>query len=230
MADGGTVLIQHALRSAGRLYEIDDEIPSTFLYGEVLRRGLELVRGAITLRRMAFRGAGVRIRCKHSLHSGFYSALGAGSIIDASGSRGVRLDRGAKIGRRSIVTTTSQLSKRGVGLTIGAFSGIGDCAHIGCSGGVTIGTNVIAGPYVTFHSQEHVADDLGVPIRTQGTRESEIVIDDDVWIGARATFLAGARVGAGSIVAAGSVVRGEFPPNSVIGGVPARVLKQRPGW
>ena len=70
---------------------------------------------------------------------GALSSIGAGSIVDASGSRGVKLGRGAKIGRRSIVTTTSQLGKRGVGFTIGAFSGIGDYAHIGCSGGVTIG-------------------------------------------------------------------------------------------
>jgi acetyltransferase-like isoleucine patch superfamily enzyme len=175
----------------------------------------------------------VQIRYKRNLDLGALSSIGAGSIVDASGSRGVRcgsrgvrLSRGAKIGRRSIVTT-SQLGKRGVGLTTGAFSGIGDDAHIGCSGGVTIGQDVIAGPYVTFHSQEHVVDDLDRSIRSQGTRESQIIIDDDVWIGARATFLAGARVAAGSGVAAGSVVRGEFPPNCVIGGVPARVLKHR---
>ena len=169
----------------------------------------------------------MQIRYKRNLRTASLSAIGAESIVDASGTRGVTLERGAKIGRRSIVTTSSQLSKRGVGLAIGAFSGIGDYAHIGCSGGVTIGSNVIAGPYVTFHSQEHVLDDPDMPIRSQGTRESAVTIGDDVWIGARATFLAGARVGDGSVVAAGSVVRGEFPANCIIGGVPARVLKQR---
>ena len=220
-------LIERVIRSAGRNYTIDNDLPAAFIYGELFRRGIELVRGIITFRRMVFRGRSVQIRYKRNLQLGPLSSIGAGSIVDASGSRGVKMGRGAKIGRRSIVTTTSQLGKRGVGVTIGAFSGIGDYAHIGCSGGVTIGQDVIAGPYVTFHSQEHVVDDLDRPIRSQGTRESEIIIDDDVWIGARATFLAGARVSAGSVVAAGSVVRGKFPPNCIIGGVPARVLKHR---
>jgi len=224
------MLVERALRSAGRGYDVAEDLPRSFLYGTLFRRGLDLVRGLITLRHAVFRGPGVKVQCKANLRAAPFATLGATSIIDASGTRGVRLGRGAKIGRRSIVTTTSQLSKRGVGLTVGDFSGIGDYAHIGCSGGVTIGSNVITGPYVTFHSQEHVVSDLDVPIREQGTREAEIVIADDVWIGARATFLAGARVGTGSIVAAGSVVRGAFPPLSVIGGVPARVLKSRSPW
>jgi acetyltransferase-like isoleucine patch superfamily enzyme len=219
-------LIERVIKSAGRNYTIDDDLPPAFLYGELFRRGPELLRGIITFRRTVFRGRSVQIRYKRNLDLGPLSSIGAGSIVDASGSRGVRLSRGAKIGRRSIVTT-SQRGNRGVGLTIGAFSGIGDYAHIGCSGGVTIGQDVIAGPYVTFHSQEHVVDDLDRSIRSQGTRESQIIIDDDVWIGARPTFLAGARVAAGSVVAAASVVKGEFPPNCVIGGVPARVLKHR---
>ena len=220
-------LVERVMRDAGRTYRIDPAVPRSFLFGEYLRRAVQLLRGMITLRRKAFRGAGVRILCKRNLHVGPLSTIGAGSIVDASGSRGGNLGRGAKLGRRVIVTTTSQLSKRGVGLTIGDYSGIGDHAHIGCSGGVTIGRDVIAGPYVTFHSQEHVTDNLFTAIRDQGTREAEIVIEDNVWIGARATFLAGALVRHGSIVAAGSVVRGEFPPYSVIGGVPAKILKQR---
>jgi hypothetical protein len=175
-------LIERVIKSAGRNYTIDDDLPPAFLYGELFRRGLELLRGIITFRRTVFRGGSVQIRYKRNLDLGPLSPIGAGSIVDASGSRGVRLSRGAKIGRRSIVTT-SQLGKRGVGLTSGAFSGIGDYAHIGCSGGVTIGHDVIAGPYVTFHSQEHVVDDLDRSIRSQGTRESQIIIDDDVWIG-----------------------------------------------
>lgn len=220
-------LIERVIRSAGRSYEVDPDIPRTFLYGEMARRGIELSRGVLTLRATVFRGRGVRLRCKRNLTAAPLSAIGAESIIDASGTRGVRLGRGAKLGRRCIVTTTSQLGKRGMGLVIGDFSGIGDGAHIGCSGGVTIGRDVIGGPYITFHSQEHITDDTATAIRHQGTREAEIVIEDDVWIGARVTFLAGARVGSGSVVAAGSVVRGEFPPGSVIGGVPARVLKRR---
>jgi acetyltransferase-like isoleucine patch superfamily enzyme len=220
-------LVARVLRDAGRTYTIDEDVPWEFLYGEYLRRALQLLRGLLTLRRKVFRGPRVRIMCKRNLHAAPFSTIGEGAIVDASGTRGVQLGRGAKIGRRSIITTTSQLSKRGRGLVIGDYSGIGDYAHIGCTGGVTIGSDVIAGPYATFHSTEHITDDIEATIRSQGFSLSEIVIEDNVWIGARCTFLAGARIRSGTVVAAGSVVRGEFPPNCVIGGVPAKILKDR---
>lgn len=220
-------IVNRVIRDAGRNYSVDPDIPRSFIRRQYLERGVQLLRGLVSLRRPVFRGRSVRILCARNLHVGRLATIGSGAVVDASGRRGVTLGRGAKIGRRSIVTTTSQLSKRGVGLSIGDFSGIGDHAHIGCSGGVTIGRDVIAGPYVTFHSQEHVTDDVGVTIRSQGTRESAVVVADDVWIGARVTILAGTRIASGTVVAAGSVVRGEFPPNCVIGGAPARILKHR---
>lgn len=222
-------IIQEVVKAAGRQYVVDPSLPRSFVAGEYLRRGGQVVRGLITWRRVSFRGASVRIRCSENLVVGPFAAIGEESLIDASGYRGVQLGRGAKLGRRVIVTTTSQMSKRGVGLTLGDFSGIGDYAHIGCSGGVTFGNDVITGPYLTCHSQEHITDDLNTLIRHQGTREAEVIVGDDVWIGARVTILSGARVGDGCIIAAGSVVRGDFPPRSVIGGVPARILKTREG-
>ncbi|MFB2599450.1 acyltransferase [Herbiconiux sp. P17] len=157
------------------------------------------------------------------------SAIGDYSYVDGVARRGVRFGVGAKLGRFGTITSTSHLSKLGQGFEIGPNSGIGDFAHIGCSGGVTIGQNVIIGPYVTFHSQEHNSDRIDIPIREQGTREDPIVLEDDIWVGSRVTFLAGTTIGHGSIVAAGSVVRSSFPAYSVIGGVPARLLKTRTG-
>jgi len=115
----------------------------------------------------------------------------------------------------------------GEGLSIGKNSGIGDYAWIGAAGGVTIGSNVIMGQFVSFHSQEHEFDDTAMPIRQQGTTQRGITIGDDCWIGARVTFLDGSRVSEGCVVAAGSVVRGDIPPFSVIAGVPARVIRKR---
>ena len=115
----------------------------------------------------------------------------------------------------------------GTGFFLGARSGLGDYCHVGASGGVILGDDVIAGPFVSFHSQEHVHDRTDIPIRNQGTTERGIRIGDDVWIGARATFLDGTEVGSSSIVAAGAVVKGSFPPGSIIGGVRRRLLRSR---
>jgi acetyltransferase-like isoleucine patch superfamily enzyme len=53
------------------------------------------------------------------------------------------------------------------------------------------------------------------------------VIEDDVWVAGRATITAGVRIGTGSVIAAGSVVTGDVPPWSVVGGIPARIIKSR---
>lgn len=57
--------------------------------------------------------------------------------------------------------------------------------------------------------------------------DAPVVIEDDVWIGANVTILKGVTIGRGSVVAAGVVVTKSCPPYSIIGGVPAKVLKMR---
>ena len=61
----------------------------------------------------------------------------------------------------------------------------------------------------------------------QGVNRKGIKIGRDCWIGAKATILDGADIGDGCIVAAGAVVRGKIPPYSIIGGVPAKFIKER---
>ena len=56
-------------------------------------------------------------------------------------------------------------------------------------------------------------------------KSGKVVIADNVWIGERVTILKGTRIGENSVVAAGAVVSGEFPANVVIGGVPAKVIR-----
>ena len=63
-------------------------------------------------------------------------------------------------------------------------------------------------------------------IREQGVTSKGIKIGNNVWIGAKATFLDGAIIGNNCVVAAGAVVNGIFPNNVIIGGVPAKILKE----
>ena len=57
--------------------------------------------------------------------------------------------------------------------------------------------------------------------------DQPVVIEDDVWCGANVTILKGVTIGHGSVVAAGAVVTKSFPPYSIIGGIPAKLLKMR---
>lgn len=110
---------------------------------------------------------------------------------------------------------------------IGDNTGIGSHSFIGGAGGVQIGSDVIMGQWVSFHPENHNHEDLVKPIRLQGVNRKGIFIEDDCWIGAKVTFLDGAHVGRGCVIAAGAVVRGHIPPYSIAGGVPARVIRSR---
>lgn len=96
-----------------------------------------------------------------------------------------------------------------------------------------IGNYVMFGPGVTVITGDHRTDVLG-KYMTELTdndklpeNDRDVVIEDDVWLGANCTVLKGVTIGRGSIVAAGALVTKSCPPYSVIGGVPARVLKSR---
>lgn len=102
---------------------------------------------------------------------------------------------------------------------------------------IVIGKKVIFGPHPTIITGDHRTDIIGkyiMDIEDQDKFEdginkydSPVIIEDDVWRGANVTILKGVRIGKGSIVAAGAVVTKSFPPYSIIGGVPAKLIKKR---
>lgn len=93
---------------------------------------------------------------------------------------------------------------------------------------VTIGDNVMIGPDVIVLGKLHRTDRLDVPMVQQGDyTKAPTILRPDVWIGARAIIMPGVVVGAGSIVGAGAVVTRDVPPQTVVGGVPARQISQR---
>lgn len=94
-------------------------------------------------------------------------------------------------------------------------------------GQVTIGANCSIAPNVVIVGQNHNFSDKSQIIKAQGNSSKGIVIQDDVWIGANASILDGVTIGEGAIVAAGAVVTKDVAPYSIVGGVPAKLLKTR---
>jgi acetyltransferase-like isoleucine patch superfamily enzyme len=154
--------------------------------------------------------------------------VGNGCIINAVSQWGVNLGSNVSLQRGVAIECTGSLQKLGRGVVIGSNVGIGSHAFLGAAGGIRIGDNTIIGNYVSFHAENHVFDDLEVPIHMQGTTWQGIEIGEDCWIGAKATLLDGAKVGNQSVVAAGAVVRnGTYPPRAILAGVPARIVGTR---
>jgi maltose O-acetyltransferase len=115
----------------------------------------------------------------------------------------------------------------GVGMSIGAYSGIGINARLNPAGGIVIGDDVMMGEDVVILTENHGFDDASKPMRLQGYQTSPVVIEDDVWIGLRVIILPGVRIGRSSVIGAGAVVANDIPAYSIAGGVPAKVIKQR---
>ena len=110
-------------------------------------------------------------------------------------------------------------------------SKIGDCSGIGMNsyiGLVKIWKNVMIGPELFAISRNHEFEDISVSMAKQGKRKDQpIIIEDDVWIGARVIILPGITIGTGSIVGAGSVVTKNVAPFSIVAGNPATVIRIR---
>jgi acetyltransferase-like isoleucine patch superfamily enzyme len=115
------------------------------------------------------------------------------------------------------------------GIQIGRDSLVGEFTVIRGQGGVTIGDRVYTSPFVQIVAVNHVFDDPSRPFVEQGITAEGIVIEDDVWIGAGAIVTDGVRVGRGAVIAAGAVVTKDVPPHTVVGGIPARVIREIDG-
>ncbi len=110
-------------------------------------------------------------------------------------------------------------------IELGNNSGIGDKNYF--QGDVIIGNDVMIGPEVMFIAVNHNFDRKDVPMNKQGEVREKIVIEDNVWIGARAVILSGVTIHEGAIIGAGAVVTKDVEKNTIVGGVPAKKIRNR---
>jgi len=111
-------------------------------------------------------------------------------------------------------------------LRIGRRCNFGQGVFITAGGGVTLGDYVGMGPESKIWSVNHRFDDPDTPWLEQGYEYKEVVIGDDVWIGANAFVMPGVEIGKGAIISAGTVLSKSVPAFSIVAGNPGRVV----GW
>lgn len=119
------------------------------------------------------------------------------------------------------------------GVEIGDHSGIGIDCEIGAvgsgeNGGVIIGEYVMMGPECVIYTAQHEFGDTHIPMQKQGYQQPKgVKIGNDVWIGRRVIIMPGVTIGDGCIIGAGAVVTKSMPDYSIVGGVPAKVIRKR---
>lgn len=112
-------------------------------------------------------------------------------------------------------------------VVLGNNVGIGFNCHFLCK--MSMGNDVLVASNVSFITKDdHLYNKVGMTIWESGRGDNYIIIvQDDVWIGQGAIIMAPCVVGRGSIIAAGSVVTSDVEPYTIVGGVPAKLLKYR---
>jgi serine acetyltransferase len=110
-------------------------------------------------------------------------------------------------------------------VSIGDRCIIGRGSHIIGHWSIQLGDDIQTGPYVYITDQNHGYEDPTMPVGIQPTHELPVRIGSGSWLGANVVILPGTDLGRNCVVAAGAVVRGTFPDHTVVGGVPAKVIR-----
>jgi len=219
---------------AGRKnYAVDKSLSKYELALIFITRGFSLLRGfcvKITLKKstgLLFVGRRCKISFRHKIRLGKSVVIGDNVEINALSKHGVTIGNNVSILKNSIIECTGVIRDLGAGLVIGNNVGIAQNCFIQVRGMVTIGNDVIFGPNVSIFSENHNFSDPELPVSVQGETKKGVIIEDGVWLGTRVVILDGVTVGKNSIVAAGSIVNKNVAPYTIVGGVPAKILKSR---
>lgn len=190
------------LRNAARKLRRDASLPWTQLADKGRRYAFELASAKFYLRRATAVGKGVRTLQRPRIENFGELRIGAYTLL------------------RSVNVPVELACGPGARLQVGAQCSLNYGVSIGCTGAVTIGDRVRLGPYVMV-----VDTQFHHPLRrAERPAPRPVTIEDDVWVGAKASIMPGVRVGRGAIVGTGAVVTRDVAPFSVVAGVPARII------
>lgn len=184
----------------------------------IFRKGLDRISNSPTLRRLRLwrlrnRGA--------SIGANIY----IGKDVTVVGNpAGLSVDDNTIINDHVYIYPTNERAK----ISIGSNCKIGIYTFICAIEKIEIGNQCLLSPFVYILDSNH-STAPGIPIIEQQSVVEKVKIGNDVWIATRAVITAGVTIGDGAVVGANAVVVDDVPPNAIVGGVPAKILKYRRG-
>jgi acetyltransferase-like isoleucine patch superfamily enzyme len=132
-----------------------------------------------------------------------------------------------RIGRRVSIGCGVVIDAQTGPIEVGEYVSFNDYTVVLGHGGVRIGNDVRIAAHVVIASFDHGFSSIDIPIRKQPVVKKQIVIEDDVWIGAGAKILGGTHIAKGCIIGANAVVKGSTVAYGIYVGAPARLLRVR---
>jgi acetyltransferase-like isoleucine patch superfamily enzyme len=161
-----------------------------------------------------------RVRGCRNIFLGSNVLVKEGAEIDAT--RGT-----VRLGDNAIVCSGAKILTYGGNIVLGKDCTINPYVILYGHGNVRVGDSVRIAAGTIIIPANHRFDRTDIPIWRQGVRRLGIEIGSDVWIGCNVSILDGVTIGDGVVVGAGAVVTSDIEPRTVVGGVPARILKRR---
>jgi len=225
-------LLQKLIQLRNPNFKFDESLDSVALMQFFWIQGMCIIRGLFVLfyfkkTKGLMRGKGVTFFNLSKIHWGKFLRLGNYVAVSALGKNGIWFGNNVSIGAFSRIIISTSLNHLGDRILIGNNVGIGEFAYLGGAGGLEIGDDCIVGQYLSCHPENHNYERKDLLIRHQGVTRKGIKIGNNCWIGSKVTILDGVEIGDGCVIAAGSVVTKSFPKDSIIGGVPSKILKTR---
>lgn len=168
-------------------------------------------------------GRNIVLRHPHKIHIGDGVVIDDNVMLDAKGTdnKGITIKDGAFIGRNTI------LSCKDGDITIGAKTNIGFNCEIFSAGNVALGDKIFLAAYCYLVGGTHKFDRTDIPIMDQERQALGISVGDNTWLGAGVVVDDGVSIGRDAIVGAGAVVNKDVEEYSIVGGVPAKFIKDR---
>ena len=225
-------LIQKTIQKKNPDFVFDEKITTGVLLQLTFRKITQRIRGYRMLwygvmPNKLFIGRNVQLSYASNMRFGAWVQLEDQVHVSALCKDFLQFGNNVKIGAYSQVIASTSFNNIGAHIRIGNNVGIGEFAYLGGGGGLEIGDDCIIGQYLSCHPENHNYSDPDELIRLQGVTRQGIKIGPNCWIGSKVTILDGVTIGANCVIAAGAVVTKSMPANTVIGGVPAKVLKKR---